>query len=257
MLVLLSPAKTMEWRPIPPGLTGLLPQFLEEAAMLIDAARGLSVAQLCSLMALSPALGELAWRRFRDFSPPFTPDNSRPAALLYRGDTYTGLDADTLTPADWQFAAERLRILSGLYGLLRPLDLIQPYRLEMATALANPRGRNLYAFWGETLTRQVDELAGHQGAVVNLASEEYSRAVGFSRLHHPTITPVFQEIRQGKPRVIGLLAKRARGQMARFILRHRLENVEALRAFQEGGYTHDPAASTPERWIFCRAVQGL
>ncbi|NGZ25510.1 MAG: peroxide stress protein YaaA [Magnetococcales bacterium] len=252
LMMLLSPAKTMTWHPVPAGLPTTLPDFLPQAETLTKVVLELNLAEIRQLMNLSIPLGQEALNRFHRFSPPFTLENSRPAALYYRGDTYVGLDADTLSLEDWSFAQERLVILSGFYGVLRPLDLIQPYRLEMGVSLANERGKNLYAFWGESLTQWLDQRLGGKGTVINLASEEYGKAIQPQGLQGRMITPVFQEIRQGKAQVIGLLAKRARGRMARFIIDHRVTEASQLQSYQQEGYTFNPATSTENRWIFAR-----
>ncbi|MCA9772477.1 MAG: YaaA family protein, partial [Myxococcales bacterium] len=196
MIALLSPAKKMAFTELPGASAYSQPRFLADTEILIERARKLSRPRIAALMGISETLADLNWRRFREFSLPFTPVNARPAILAFRGDTYVGLDADTLKPADLTFAQDHVRILSGLYGLLRPLDLIQPYRLEMGARLGNVRGRDLYKFWGDRVTDAIVQDSGG-AAIVNLASEEYFKAVRPERLQGRLVTPVFHEIKDG------------------------------------------------------------
>lgn len=258
MLAFISPAKTLDEGAVTPPCVPGLPRFLEEARELAGLLRELTPAQLGGLMGISPSLAELNHRRFQGFGVPPTPGNAKPAALLYRGDTYQGLEADSLGPADWEFARGHLAILSGLYGVLGPGDLIQPYRLEMGTRLANRRGRDLYAFWGEALARELAaRVAGHPDpTLINLASQEYARAVPVKALGVPLVTPVFKEARGGRLQVIGLLAKRARGAMARYLIDRRLEGPEGLKGFGEGGYRFRADLSGEREWVFVRDGAG-
>lgn len=253
MLALISPAKTLDPAAPVPDVPHSQPMFPDQTRQLVELLRGFDEAALATLMGLSPALARLNWERFQDFSR-VAPPIVRPAAALYRGDTYTGLAVDDWSREDWAFAQGHVRILSGLYGLLRPLDLIQPYRLEMGVRLANPAGKDLYAFWGGRLAEAVTKaLVGHEHPlVVNLASEEYAKAV--SGL--PMLTPVFQEARGDRLQVIGLMAKRARGAMARFMVTRRLTAPEGLRDFNEGGYAFREALSDGQRWVFVREGRG-
>jgi cytoplasmic iron level regulating protein YaaA (DUF328/UPF0246 family) len=215
--------------------------------------RALDLPELAGLMAMSDDLAALTAGRCRAWRPPFTPDNARPALLAYAGDTYAALEAATLDAGDLAFAQDHLRILSGLYGLLRPLDLIQPYRLEMGARLANPEGPDLYAFWRAPLTRAVARaLAGAGGPLVNLASGEYFSALDAGALPGRVVTPVFEEPARGGYRVQAVHAKRARGRMVRFAVRNRLDRAEDLLAFDDLGYGFDDAASGPDRWVFRR-----
>jgi cytoplasmic iron level regulating protein YaaA (DUF328/UPF0246 family) len=251
---LVSPAKKLdfesEWNV--DGVTQ--PQFLEHTAELVDVAKGLSKSSLQSLMKLSDKLGQLNYDRYQRFSTPFTPDNARPAVLAFRGDTYVGLDADTLSGDDLSYAQEHLGILSGLYGVLRPLDLMQAYRLEMGTKLANPRGEDLYDFWGERLAEACnDAVAGHKdGSVISLASNEYIKAVKPKALKGRFITCHFKELKDGEPKVVGLFAKRTRGAMARYMIQNRVETPEGLKAFQEDGYSFIEALSDEHNYVFVR-----
>ncbi|GAB0057990.1 Peroxide stress resistance protein YaaA [Candidatus Magnetaquicoccaceae bacterium FCR-1] len=250
MLALISPAKTLDPHPEPLPLATTQPFFQQLAQELAEVMRGFDAPALESLMNISPALARLNAERFQSFIANPAPQVGHPAAQLYRGDTYTGLDVDSWSLDDWEFAQGHLRILTGLYGLLRPLDRIQPYRLEMGTRLANPRGKDLYAFWGKQLIEAITaQVATHANpTVINLASEEYAKAVAGL----PMVTPVFKEERRGRLQVIGLMAKRARGAMARHMITQRLECPEPLQAFTEGGYRYRPELSNASHWIFVR-----
>lgn len=250
MLALISPAKKLDLTPVGDDLPVTRPDFLDETVILHGLLKALPEEGLMRLMKLSPKLAALNADRFRAFKTPFTSTNAKPAGLMFKGDTYTGLDAETFEAADWVFAQEHLRILSGFYGLLRPLDLMQPYRLEMGTRLANARGRNLYEFWEDRLADGINALG--EGTLVNLASNEYFKAVDRKSLAPRVITPVFMEIKNGTPKVIGLMAKRARGAMARFIIKERLTRPEPLQSFTEGGYAYRPEHSDDLRWVFTR-----
>ncbi len=254
MLTLLSPAKTLDFDFSIDGLPTTEPDFQEEIQVLLQRCKQLGVASLEELMALSQSLAELNHQRFQDMSLPFTPENSKPCVLAFRGDVYRGLDAASLSKENLQWAQGQLRILSGLYGLLRPLDLIQPYRLEMGTRLDTKRGRNLYDFWGTQITDALNaEYAKRPAsAVLNLASNEYFRSVRSDRLRAPLITALFQEIRDGKPRTISFSAKRARGLMARFIVLERIETPDGLKDFAEEGYTYRSELSQEDRLLFVR-----
>ena len=254
MLVVLSPAKKLdETSPLVTDVT-TQPALLPDTLALMQTARGLSRGELKSLMHISDNLAELNFQRFQDFSTPFTSDNARPAAQMFAGDVYLGLDAGSLTPEDLQWSQAHLRILSGLYGVLRPLDLMQPYRLEMGTRLATERGRDLYAFWGERIGEAIaEELAEHSDpTLLNLASNEYFKSVAKKRLPGRVITPVFKDRRGGKSRTISFFAKRARGVMARYVIEERLEHAEAVKAFTGMGYAYQDDQSTALRWVFER-----
>ncbi|TCS61365.1 peroxide stress protein YaaA [Varunaivibrio sulfuroxidans] len=257
MLALISPAKKLDFSPLTEPLPHSQGDFLDDTQELMETARTLSRQDLRRLMKLSDALADLNYRRFQDFSPPFDTTNAKQAALAFAGDTYIGLDARSLSPDELNYAQDHLRILSGLYGLLRPLDLIQPYRLEMGTKLPTPRGADLYDFWAGLLSEKINALCARHGhrAVVNLASVEYFKAIGPLRktgLDARLITPVFKEIRNGEARVISLLAKRARGAMARHIITRRPADPEELKTFNAGGYAFQPHASEGDTWVFTR-----
>lgn len=253
MLMLISPAKTLDFAAPVPSLRYTSPRFMDDAAILAARLRQFAPHELSRLMAISDQLGVLNFDRYQQWGPPFTGANSRPALLAFKGDVYTGMAADGFSTGELRFAQQHLRILSGLYGLLRPLDLIQPYRLEMGSRLANPRGRDLYAFWGDRITGQLrHELAASGEVLVNLASAEYFRVVQAGDLGVPVITPVFKEGKRGRYKIVSFYAKKARGMMAAFVIRNRLHDVEQLKAFADGGYAYDGELSTPEQWIFTR-----
>jgi cytoplasmic iron level regulating protein YaaA (DUF328/UPF0246 family) len=253
MLVVISPAKRLDWSEVP-GATPGTPEFSSEACHLARLARALPEAELAGLMDLSPALARLNAERFRAFAEAPAPEALRPAAFAFAGDTYAGLEARTLSPDALRWAEGHLRILSGLYGLLRPMDAIQPYRLEMGSRLANPRGRDLYAFWGDRLAQALNG-AGQEartGWLVNCASQEYFGAVDGAALRLRVVTPQFLEDRPGGPKVVSFYAKKARGAMARFVMEHRLADPADLAGFDSGGYRHAPELSAPDRPAFLR-----
>ncbi len=254
MLVVISPAKKLDFSPPPPNLPATQPALAAEAALLAETARKLTVKQLEELMGISTALAELNHARFQELSFPTTPENGKQAALAFAGDTYLGLDAATLAAGDLAWAQSHLAILSGLFGILRPLDLIQPYRLEMGSQLRNRRGKNLYAFWGKRLAARADELtAGHPDRrVINCASIEYWRGIRAERLRGGAITPVFREQKGGESKTIGFVAKRSRGMMARWIVQNRVEDADAIKDFREDDYVFQPGDSTATEWVFTR-----
>jgi len=253
MLVVVSPAKRLNWDVEPP-MTPSLPQFEAEAAALAAQARTLDVAALRKLMGLSQKLAELNHYRFAEFKDDTTQADARPAALAFAGDTYTGLEAASLSSDEWRYAQDHLRILSGLYGVLRPLDLIQAYRLEMGSRLETARGKTLYAWWGAQIANALNEQAKAVGAgfLVNCASQEYFGAVDTDALQPRIITPVFLEERDGVTKTVSFFAKKARGAMARFIVQNRVNTLEGLQDFAIGGYAFDAGQSTPERPVFQR-----
>ena len=254
MLTLLSPAKTMDFSAIPEGLATTAPRFASDTEALMERCKTLGVDDLRQLMDLSQPLAELNHERFQSMGLPFTRENARPCLLAFQGDVFKRLDAASLSRSDLEWSQDHLRILSGLYGLLRPLDLIQPYRLEMGTRLENPRGKNLYQFWG---SRLVESLNGEHAerptaAVLNLASNEYLKAIPARELEPPLLTAVFQEIRDGQPKTIAFLAKKARGMMARFVVQNRIERPGDLKEFADEGYGFRPDLSGDDRFVFTR-----
>ncbi|RMF10062.1 MAG: peroxide stress protein YaaA [Alphaproteobacteria bacterium] len=252
MLVLISPAKKLDTTIKDSVLPHTQPELIGEAEQLVAVARKLSRGDLGRLMNISDKLADLNYQRFQAFRTPFTPDNAKQGVLAFTGDTYVGLDAGSLNDEDLAYAQDHLRILSGLYGLLRPLDLMQPYRLEMGTKLANPRGEDLYDFWGDRITEAINEaVAGEaEPVVVNLASNEYIKAVKADKLKARFITPVFKVVKDGQARVLGMLAKRARGMMARYIIENRIEDPEQLKGFDADGYRFVAELSDDDRLEF-------
>lgn len=254
MLTVISPAKTLDFETAAPVPKATRPEFLAQAAELVADARALAPEDIRALMGVSENIALLNHQRFIDWRLPFTKRNAKPALLAFRGDVYVGLRADTLSAAQLRFAQQHLRILSGLYGLLRPLDLMQPYRLEMGLPFANRGGRNLYEFWGTAITDALNTAVRKSGTevLVNLASQEYFRAVQSRALHAEVITPVFKDLKGGRYKVISFFAKKARGQMARFIIENEVREPEALKTFSTGGYRYDAAASSARELVFTR-----
>lgn len=255
MLTVISPAKRLNEKPhaLPEGFAQSVPEFLSDAARLAKLARGLTPADLCGLMDISAKLGQLNHDRFAAFD---AKASGTPAAFLFDGDTYAGLEARRMEPDTLRWAQGHLRILSGLYGLLRPLDGIQPYRLEMGARLANPKGPDLYHWWGAKPAQALKALADETGAkvLVNCASAEYFGAVDLKALGLPVITPVFLEEKAGAAKIVSFWAKKARGAMARFIAEHHLTDPADLRGFTTGGYRFDPGSSDLARLVFRRAA---
>ena len=254
MLIVLSPAKTLDYETPPQTRKVTQPALLDRSAELVDDARKMAPDEIASLMGISANLAELNHRRFMDWQQPFTLDNAKQSVLAFKGDVYTGLEAENMSSADLGFAQKHLRILSGLYGLLRPLDLMQPYRLEMGLKFANRGGKNLYEFWGNDITDALNaQLKSLKSEVlVNLASNEYFRAVKPGALNAEVITPVFKDLKGGKYRVISFFAKKARGRMARYAIDKRLEDVSGLKKFRADGYRYNKAESTAREWVFTR-----
>jgi len=254
MLMLISPAKTLDYESAVPVTDYTQPQLLDYSQQLINIAKKLSPAEIASLMKISDKLAHLNADRFNQWSMPFTPDNARQALFAFKGDVYTGLQADQLSKASIEFAQQHLRMLSGLYGVLRPLDLMQPYRLEMGIKLANNSGKDLYQFWGETITQTLNTLLAEQDEkwVINLASDEYFKAVDTKKLQAKLIKPVFLDEKNGKFKIISFYAKKARGMMCRFIIEHKITQPEQLTEFDSEGYFHDPKRSTDAEIVFCR-----
>ncbi|MCB9787954.1 MAG: peroxide stress protein YaaA [Deltaproteobacteria bacterium] len=254
MLVVISPAKKLDWSPPSPELPHTRATLEEESARLAEVTRKLTARKIARLMDLSESLAQLNHERFQALSFPTTPANGKQAALAFAGDTYQGLDAASLTPEDLDWAQTHLGILSGLFGLLRPLDLMQAYRLEMGTRLSNRRGKDLYAFWGKRIAARINALTeGHPDrTVVNCASVEYWKAVRPGLLAARTVTPVFKEAKDGQAKVVGFVAKRSRGLMARWIIQNRLEDPEALKSFREEDYVYQPEESTDSELVFVR-----
>ena len=256
MLTVISPAKRLDQtaRILPGGMEPTLPDFSADAARLARVAKALSVADLCALMDISEPLGRLNRDRFKAYQAKPDASQTWPAAFLFAGDTYAGLEAATMAPDALRWAQGHLRILSGLYGALRPLDAIQPYRLEMGSKLANPKGADLYAFWGDKIAKSLNTQAAEVGTklLINCASTEYFGAVDRKRLKLQVITPVFLEDRGGDAKIVSFWAKKARGAMARFIADHQLTDHADIRGFEAGGYRYAAGRSNGDTFVFLR-----
>ena len=258
MILVISPAKALDYETPPTTATFTQPDFLDHAAELIEVLREKSPAQIAELMSLSDPLSSLNVARYASWSRPFAADNAKQALLAFNGDVYEGLDAKTLDDDDLAWAQDHLRILSGLYGVLRPLDLMQAYRLEMGTRLANPRGKNLYEFWGERITDELNRLlareeeAGRERVLLNLASDEYFKSVKPKKLAGRIVTPVFEDWKGGRYKIISFYAKRARGLMSRYVITSRIDEVEALQGFDAEGYAFAADASDANTLVFRR-----
>ncbi|MEO1638728.1 MAG: peroxide stress protein YaaA [Pseudomonadota bacterium] len=252
MLVVVSPAKSLDMDPV--EITPTVPAFQEDAVRLSKTARNLTLKDLKGLMDISDDLARLNRDRFKAFAAEPAADAVKPAALAFNGDTYQGLEAKTLTEDDLAWAQDHLRILSGLYGLLRPLDAIQPYRLEMGSRLKTRRGKSLYDYWGDTLAKALNAQAEavDTDTLINCASQEYFGAADRKALKLQVITPTFMEIKDDKPRIVSFFAKRARGAMARYVVENRLTAAEEIKGFTSGGYAYDADLSEGNKWVFVR-----
>jgi cytoplasmic iron level regulating protein YaaA (DUF328/UPF0246 family) len=254
MLIVLSPAKSLDLDTPPTTDRRTTPQFIDRAAELIRVLKDYSPAQVGALMSISDPLAVLNVTRYASWHPDHA--QARQAVMSFDGDVYTGLDARSLKPKALAYVQDHVRILSGLYGLLRPLDQMHPYRLEMGTRLANPRGKDLYDFWGETVTGALNEALAANGAsaLVNLASEEYFRSVKPKLLDVPVVNPVFEDWKNGKYKIISFFAKRARGMMARYAAEKGITDPQKLKKFAVDGYAFDKSVSTETEWVFRRRV---
>ncbi|WP_136068906.1 peroxide stress protein YaaA [Modicisalibacter radicis] len=254
MLSVISPAKTLDFETTPTTTMQTQPDYLAQSQELIEILRDYSPQRLAELMGISDKLAGLNAARYAEWQPPFDLDNAKQAAQAFQGDVYVGLDAPAFSDEDNAFAQDHLRILSGLYGLLRPLDLIQPYRLEMGTRLPNPAGKDLYAFWKERLTRDLDRAVADSGTpvLVNLASNEYFKAIDTKRLSSRVITPVFKDAKNGQFKIISFYAKKARGLMSAWLIRQRLDEPEGLKDFNVAGYRYNATLSQGDTWVFTR-----
>lgn len=254
MLTLLSPAKSLDFETPPRTNSATQPAMLDRSQLLVDSLRDLSAKNLSSLMGISQRLGTLNHERFANWHTPFTKTNAKQAVLAFKGDVYRGLDIQSFSANDFKFAQKHLRILSGLYGLLRPLDLIQPYRLEMGTRFKNRHGKDLYAFWGddiaERLNKQLRSLKS--GTVVNLASIEYFKSVNTTALNADVVSPAFKDLKNGNYKIISFYAKKARGMMAAWIIQNRIEDAGQLKEFAVGGYRYSSDLSAPGEPTFVR-----
>jgi len=256
MTLLLSPAKTLDCNAMPQANSASQPDFLDDAAYLVSKLSKFSPRKLQSLMGISADLAQLNAERYSNWKTPFHPGNASPCIACFQGEVYRGLDAKSLLSPDLEFAQRNVRILSGLYGLLKPLDLMQPYRLEMGTKWAITQSkRNLYAFWGDRIALALN--AEGESPVINLASKEYSKAVPSNALNRVMIDIEFKELVNGEWKIIGTYAKLARGLMARYAIKNRINHPEGLKTFDQSGYRYTESLSTESTWVFARDLQSL
>ncbi len=254
MIAILSPAKKLDEKYSSSIKTYTQPELLDDSGILVEELRNFSPAELKELMNVSRDIAELNFERYARWETPFTPENAGLAIFMFNGQAYNGLQAKNLSEESLEFAQDHVRILSGLYGILKPLDLMQPYRLEMGTKLSNPRGKDLYEFWGNKITEKLNEALKKDKSpvLVNLASDEYSKSVNFKQVEGDIITPVFKEKKGQQYKTIAVYAKKARGLMTRFIVKERIENPELLKSFEAEGYSYNPELSTDKEWVFTR-----
>ncbi|MDD7805952.1 MAG: peroxide stress protein YaaA [Endozoicomonas sp. (ex Botrylloides leachii)] len=257
MLLVISPAKSLNYDAPVKAIEYSTPDLIEHSMLLINTLKRFSPAQLSSLMNISDKLAQLNAARYQAWSLSSTTNNAKQAVLAFTGDVYIGLDAGTLNKTQRVFAQKHLRILSGLYGLLRPLDLMQAYRLEMGTKLENARGKDLYSFWGDIITNKLNETLANQGSntLVNLASTEYFKSINPKILNANIITPTFMDWKKGQYKIISFYAKKARGLMCRYTIDNKIKKAEQLKDFDYGGYYFNVNMSSDERWVFTRDQQ--
>ncbi|MEQ9546433.1 MAG: peroxide stress protein YaaA [Marinobacter sp.] len=256
MLMVISPAKTLDYESPLATETFSQPDFLDDACELVDQLKTLEPHQVSNLMSISDKLGQLNADRFQQWHTPFTPKNARQAILAFKGDVYTGLDAESFSEKEFEFAQKHLRMLSGLYGVLKPLDLMQPYRLEMGTKFENSRGKDLYAFWGDRVTGELNRLlAEDDGVLVNLASNEYFKSVRKKDLKGRLITPQFKDWKNGQYKMISFYAKKARGLMCRYAIQNGITQADDLKGFNLEGYYFCEEQSDENNWLFLRDEQ--
>jgi len=254
MIAILSPAKTQDFESKPFTRTLTQPRFQQESSVLIAELRKLKRPEIQKLMDVSEKIADLNFGRYKNYQSLYNPTNSKQALLAFKGDVYRHIQVDEYSEEDFQFAQQHVRMLSGLYGLLRPLDLMQPYRLEMKIKLANKKEKNLYEFWGTKLTEMLKVDLADQGdeVLINLASMEYSKVIQDDALGARIITPVFMEQKKGGPKIVAIFAKLARGMMTNFIVRNRLKNPDDLKQFDQDGYQFNSELSEGDRWVFLR-----
>lgn len=254
MLIVISPAKKLDYSSPVAAKNYSQPQLLDHSAELLQGLKKLSPQDVCALMGLSDNLGALNYERFQAWDRPFTKENAKPAILAFKGDVYQGLDADSMTDKQLDWAQDHLRILSGLYGLLRPMDLMQPYRLEMGTKFANQRGKDLYQFWGNIITDEINSLLSNAKTPVllNLASNEYFKSVQQKNIAGRVVTPVFMDKKGDKYKIVSFYAKKARGLMSAYIIRNKITAVEGIKKFDVDGYSFNSAMSDGDSWVFTR-----
>lgn len=254
MLIVISPAKTLDYDTPPKTKVFTTPDYLNRSQELIDQLRTFSSLDLAELMNISMKIAELNFDRYEAWKTPFTPQNAKQAVLAFKGDVYTGLEAETFNSKDFKFAQTHLRILSGLYGLLRPLDLMQAYRLEMGTKLENEHGKNLYEFWGMEITnglnQQLKKIKSRH--LINLASNEYFKSVKTKELDADIITPAFKEYKNGEYKMLGIYAKKARGMLSKYIIQNQLTDPEDIKSFADEGYRFNKKLSQGNTWVFTR-----
>ena len=255
MQIIISPAKTLDFETTPKLADHTLPTFLEDSCDLMDQLKKLDPTDLSSLMKISEKLGNLNHDRNQSWQTPFTPENSKQCIYAFKGDVYTGLEADDLNKKDIQFAQKHLRVLSGLYGLLKPLDLIQPYRLEMGTRLVNDKGNNLYQFWGDKITKAINNELENNPILINLASNEYSKVLQMKDINAEIITPVFKDKKNGTYKLISFYAKKARGLMSRFIITNKITDPQKIKEFDLAGYQFNQSLTKSNDWVFTRDEQ--
>ena len=254
MITIISPAKNLDFKSKLNILSHTQPLFLRESEKLIKTLRKLKPKELADLMGISDKLAILNFERYQKWSPPFTSENARQAILAFNGEVYNGLKAKELSENDLQFAQNHLRIISGLHGVLRPLDLIQPYRLEMGTELTIGKSNKLYSYWNKKILNHLNDLlkSSKTKVLINLASNEYSKAARLQEIKARIITPAFYELRGDEYQVITVYAKKARGLMTRYIIKNRIEDPEQLKLFDAEGYFYNENLSDEKRWVFCR-----
>ncbi|MEL7358811.1 MAG: peroxide stress protein YaaA [Cyanobacteria bacterium J06634_6] len=253
MLMVISPAKSLDYSgPNYPHFT--VPAVLDRSETLVQQLSEYNPEQLSELMKISDKLAQLNHQRFQDFQTPFTPENAKQALLVFDGDVYKDIDVQNYDDDDLSFAQAHLRILSGLYGILRPLDLMQPYRLEMGTKLATDKGKNLYEFWGDRLANLINAELEKQPepCLVNLASNEYFKSINRKALNAKVLNIAFKENKNGVYKIVAIYAKRARGMMVDFVIRNRIENPELMKGFDRDGYSFNAELSDENTWVFCR-----
>jgi len=254
MLIVISPAKSLDFKTKSTTQEFTLPEFLNESEKLVAKLHKMSAKKLSDLMNISADLGNLNYERYQTWHLPFTPENAKQAVLAFNGDVYTGLDAPTLSEKKLKLAQQKLRILSGLYGVLKPLDLMQPYRLEMGTKFGVGRAKDLYSFWGDKITKKIQKAIDESGSkiLINLASNEYFKSIDAKKMDAEIITPSFKDMKNGEYKMISFFAKKARGLMTRFILENDIENACDLQAFDAEGYVFNPRLSKQGQPVFTR-----
>ena len=252
-VTIISPAKKLDYSPVEKNLDSTIPSLLEHSNELVKDLKSLNPQEVSSLMSLSDKLGALNYERFQEWETPFTKSNSKQAILAFKGDVYQGLDAESLSETELIWAQKHVRILSGLYGILKPMDLMQPYRLEMGTKFATKRGQNLYDFWNSIITEELNKnFSSDNTNLLNLASNEYFKSINVSELKANVISPVFMDKKNGKYKIISFFAKKARGLMTRYVIKNRIENITDIQTFTEGGYFFNEAMSEDNKPVFCR-----